>query len=57
MQQGGGFGECAMEASKGFKWTWEPEEEMRGHYAELFIVVEFEDKIWLKWGSIVTSIF
>ena len=30
---------------KGSKWTWEPEEEMREHYPELFGAVDFEDEV------------
>ena len=30
---------------KGSKWTWEPEEEMREHYPELFTAADFEDEI------------
>ena len=29
----------------GLKWTWDPKEEIRGHYTHLFIVADFEDEV------------
>ena len=29
---------------KGSEWTWEPEEEMRVHYPELFLAANFKEK-------------
>ncbi|KAI3701131.1 hypothetical protein L2E82_45776 [Cichorium intybus] len=36
---------------KGSEWTWEPEEEMRRHYPELFTGTDFEDEIQLSGGE------
>ena len=30
---------------KGSEWTWEPEGEMRAHYPDLFVGVDFEDEV------------
>ena len=30
---------------RGSKWTWEPEEEMREHYPELFSATDFEGEV------------
>ena len=30
---------------KGSEWTWEPVDEMREHYPELFAAADFEDKV------------
>ena len=30
---------------KGSEWTWEPKEEMREHYPELFEKDDFEDEV------------
>ena len=30
---------------KGSAWTWEPDDEMREHYLDLFTTVEFEGEV------------
>ena len=37
---------------KGSEWTWEPEEEMRRHYPELFTGTDFGDEIQLSGGEL-----
>ncbi|KAI3752384.1 hypothetical protein L2E82_24389 [Cichorium intybus] len=37
---------------KGSEWTWEPEEEMRRHYPELFTIADFGDEIQLSGGEL-----
>ena len=38
------IGEDATATPKGSKWIWEPEEEMREHYYELFAATDIEDE-------------
>lgn len=30
---------------RGSEWTWEPEDEMRAHYPDLFVGNDFEDEV------------
>ena len=40
------------------KWTWEPEEDIREHYADLFAIEDFEGKSNSSGGGeIVTFMF
>ena len=40
---------------KGLEWTWEPKEEIREHYPDLFASTDFKDEVGFNWERIVTS--
>ena len=44
-----------LQHQKGSEWTWETKAEMREHYPDLFVIMNFEDDVYFKWGRVVTS--
>lgn len=43
-----GLAKVQWQHRKGSEWTWEPEEDMREHYPELFMAADFEDEVLFK---------
>ena len=41
---------------KGSEYTWEPDEEVREQYLELFAIEDFEDEVWFKWERVVKHV-